>query len=131
MDQKDKSFSQDFETLMALFRKLADKMSNDETAGSNPALSTQFKLMLSQYEMLKHLMPNDIPEQFREPFRKMMETMIVQLKNEVGNDESLTPEKKEESERSIDQIEEMLRKPGLKPEEIDKLLDRLTLLKKG
>jgi hypothetical protein len=131
MDQKDQSFSQNFETLMALFKKLADKMSKGEIPGSDPAMSNQFKMMLSQYEMMKHLMPNDIPEQFREPFRQMMETMIIQLKDEVGGDDTLAPEKKEETERSIDQIEEMLRKPGLKPAEIDKLLDKLTLLKKG
>jgi hypothetical protein len=131
MDQKDQSFSQNFETLMELFKKLAYKMSKGEIPGSDPALSNQFKMMLGQYEMMKHLMPNDIPEQFREPFRQMMETMIIQLKDEVGDDASLTPEKKEETERSIDQIEEMLRKPGLKPAEVDKLLDKLTLLKKG
>jgi ClpP class serine protease len=130
MDTNDQSFRQNFETLMALFKKLADKMAEGDLPGANPAFSNQFKMMLSQYEMMKHLMPNDIPEQFREPFRQMMETMIHQLKEEVGEDKplTLTQEKKVEEERSIDEIEEMLRQPGLDPGEIDKLLDKLTVL---
>ena len=133
MDSNDQSFRENFETLLALFKKLADKMSEGDIPGMNPQFAGQFKLMLSQYEMMKHMMPDDIPEKFREPFRQMMENMIHQLKEEVGEDIIIPPGKREEKERTIEEIEEMLSRPGLDPGEMDKLLDRLTdiKLKKG
>jgi len=129
MDADDQSFRDNFETLLALFKKLADKMSEGGIPGTNPQFASQFKLMLSQYEMMKQMMPHDIPEQFRQPFRQMMENMIHQLKEEVGEDKVLTPEKKDETDRTIGEIEKMLSRPGLDPGEMDKLLDRLTELK--
>jgi hypothetical protein len=136
MDSNDKSFRQNFEILLALFKKLADKMSEGKIQGMNPEFASQFKMMLGQYEMMKHMMPHNIPEQFREPFRQMMENMIHQLKEEVGDDIILTPETTEgkqeklEKERTIEDIEELLSRPNLRPAEMDKLLDKLTELKK-
>ncbi len=132
MDSNDHSFKDNFEKLLALFRKLADKISEGEISGMDPQFASQFKMMLSQYEMMKNMMPQDIPVQFREPFRQMMENMIHQLQEEVG--EEILPvsekkEKKEENERTIEDIEDMLRRPGLEPGEIDKLLDKLAELK--
>ena len=146
MDRRDDSFRQNFETLMALFRKLADKMSEGEIQGINPQFAGQFKMMLNQYEMMKSMMPDDIPEHLREPFRQMMENMIHQLKDEIGDDILLTPRKKDEgsepgtpsagetsdeaeNKKTIGEIEDSLRKPGLDPAEMDKLLDRLAELK--
>lgn len=133
MDSNDQSFRENFETLLALFKKLADKMSEGDVPGMNPQFAGQFKLMLSQYEMMKHMMPDDIPEKFREPFRQMMENMIHQLKEEVGEDLIISPGKREEKERTIGEIEDLLSRPGLDPGEMDKLLDRFTeiKLKKG
>jgi hypothetical protein len=132
MDSNDKSFRQNFEILLALFKKLADKMAEGEIQGMNPEFSLQFKMMLGQYEMMKHMMPHNIPEQFREPFRQMMENMIHQLKEEVGEDFMLTPEKKEiklEEEQTIGELEELLRQPGLDQVEMDRLLDKLVEIK--
>ncbi len=145
MDRRDDSFRQNFETLLALFRKLADKMSEGEIQGINPQFAGQFKMMLSQYEMMKNMMPDDIPEYLREPFRQMMENMVHQLKDEIVDDILLTSGKKEEGreldtpsavetsesekEKSIGEIEDSLRQPGLDPAEMDKLLDRLADLK--
>lgn len=129
MDSNDQSFRENFETLLALFKKLADKMSEGDIPGMNPQFAGQFKLMLSQYEMMKHMMPDDIPEKFREPFRQMMENMIHHLKEEVGEDIIIPPGKREEKERTIEEIEEMLSRPGLDPGEMDKLLDKLTDIK--
>jgi hypothetical protein len=132
MDANDKSFRQNFETLLALFKKLADKMSEGEIQGMNPEFANQFRMMLSQYEMMKHMMPHNIPEQFREPFRQMMENMIHQLKVEVGDEMIFNPEQKElveEEEQTIEEIEKLLGRPGLNPAEMDKLLDKLVELK--
>lgn len=129
MDPNDQSFRQNFETLLALFKKLADKMSEGDETVMNPEFANQFKIMLSQYEMIKHMMPHDIPERFREPFRQMIENMIHQLKSELGDDLIITPGKKEERERTVEEIEEMLKRPGLNTGDMDKLLDKLTELK--
>ncbi len=130
---------------MALFRKLSDKMSEGEIQGINPQFAGQFKMMLNQYEMMKNMMPDDIPEHLREPFRQMMENMIHQLKDEIGDDILSAPGKKEdggepentsagvtsepEKDKTIGEIEDSLRQPGLDPAEMDKLLDRLAELK--
>ncbi len=129
MDSNDQSFRENFETLLALFKKLADKMSEGDIPGMDPQFAGQFKLMLSQYEMMKHMMPDDIPEKFREPFRQMMENMIHHLKEEVSEDIINLPGKSEEKERTIEEIEQMLGRPGLETGEMDKLLDKLTDLK--
>lgn len=132
MDSNDKSFRQNFEILLALFKKLADKMAEGEIKGMNPEFSLQFKMMLGQYEMMKHMMPHNIPKQFREPFRQMMENMIHQLKEEVGDDFILKPQKKEikiEEEQTIGELEELLRQPGLDQFEMDRLLDELVEIK--
>ncbi len=143
MDNSENSFRQNFETLLALFRKLADKMSEGEIQGVNPQFAGQFRMMLNQYEMMKNMMPDDIPEHLREPFRQMMENMIHQLKDEIGEDIFLTspgkvkssepdlPSSGEGSEKdaTIKEIEDSLRRPGLDPGEMDKLLDRLAELK--
>lgn len=143
MDPNDQSFRDNFETLLALFKKLADKMSEENLAGTNPQFAGQFKLMLNQYEMMKHMMPDDIPEKFREPFRQMMENMITQLRSEVGEDLPGEPGKTEEAKRPATkkvgdtnpadtnekEILEKLSRPGLDPGEMDKLLDRLADIK--
>ncbi|TVR74633.1 MAG: hypothetical protein EA408_02710 [Marinilabiliales bacterium] len=143
MERKDDSFRQNFETLLALFKKLADKMSEGEIEGVNPQFAGQFRMMLNQYEMMKNMMPDDIPEHLREPFRQMMEKMIHQLKDEIGEDIILTSPRKgvsretempssgegSDEDTTISEIEDNLRKPGLDPAEIDKLLDRLAELK--
>ncbi len=129
MESNKKSFKQNFETLLALFKKLAEKMSEGEISGANPQFANQFKIMVSQYETMKNISPEDIPEQLREPFRQMMENMINQLKDEIGEDIIQSPEKQEDKERTITEIENMLSRPGLDSGEMDKLLDKLTDLK--
>ena len=140
MDYNDQSFRENFETLLALFKKLADKMAEGEIQGMNPEFADQFKVMLNQYEMMKHMMPHNIPEQFREPFKQMMENMIHQLREEVGDDMVASRKNEEgdqeieevdrEKEQTIEEIEQMLSRPALEPADMDKLLDRLTELKK-
>ena len=140
MNSDNQSFRGNFETLLALFKKLANKMSEGEIQGMDPQFANQFKSMLGQYEMMKHMMPHDIPEQFREPFRQMMESMIHKLNEEVGDDIILSPENniilspenKEEKagkDKTIEDIEEMLGDPDLDPVEMDKLLDEFAELK--
>jgi L-lactate utilization protein LutC len=129
MDSNEKSFRHNFETLLALFKKLAEKMSEGEIPGANPQFANQFKIMLSQYETMKHISPEDIPEQLREPFRQMMENMIKQLKDEIGEDIIQPHQEEGVRERTVTEIEKMLSQPGLDPGEIDKLLDKLTDLK--
>ncbi len=134
MDSDNQPFRHNFEVLLSMFKKLADKMSKGEIEGTNPEFAKQFKMMLSQYEMMKHMMPHDIPEQFREPFRHMMENMIYHLQEEIGEDIFMgeneeTTEKKSENEITVEDIETMLGRPDLEPAEMDKLLDELTELK--
>ncbi len=134
MNSNDRTFRENFDTMLALFKKLADKMSEGEIQGMSSEFANQFKLMLSQYEMMKHIMPNNIPEQFREPFQKMMENMIHQLKEEVGDETIVATTgneagKDENPAGELEEIEKMLSRQDLDPDEMDKLLDKLGEIK--
>lgn len=126
-------FREELQTLIELFKKYADKVAQGEIDGMDPELARQFKSMLGNYDMMKNVIPHQIPEQFREPFRQMIKSLIDQLREEVRDAESIgyTDEiTGTDSSQTVDEIEDMLKKPGLSNEEVDKLLDRISSIKK-
>ncbi len=130
--ESNEQFRKDLQTLVELFKKYADKVSDGEIDGMDPELAKQFKMMLGNYDMVKNMMPQQVPEQFREPFQQMIKSLIHQLKEEVGDvdvSENEISEEKTGNTQSIEEIQEILKKPGLSNEEIDELLDRMSSLK--
>ena len=130
--ESNEQFRKDLQTLVELFKKYADKVSDGEIDGMDPELAKQFKMMLGNYDMVKNMMPQQVPEQFREPFQQMIKSLIHQLKEEVGDvdvSENEISEEKTGNAQSIEDIQEILKKPGLSNEEIDELLDRMSSLK--
>ncbi len=127
-------FREDLQTLIELFKKYADKVSQGEIEGMDPELARQFRTMLGNYDMMKNMIPQHVPEQFREPFSQMIKSLINQLREEIGYADSLSHENEVTSAdkpETIEEIEEILKKPGLSSEEIDQLLDRMTMIKKA
>jgi len=127
-------FREDLQTLIELFKKYADKVSQGEIDGMDPELARQFKTMLGNYDMMKNVIPQQLPEQFREPFRQMIRSLINQLRAEVGDSVSFSPpviESGEDNIQTVEEIEEILRSPGLSNEEIDQLLDRMSMIKRN
>jgi wyosine [tRNA(Phe)-imidazoG37] synthetase (radical SAM superfamily) len=90
-----------------------------------------FDMFLSNYEMMRDQISEDLLQQFGEPMKKMIADLVQQMKNELGSDF----EQEEPSEemialkRDIEQVDELLKNPGLSEEEVNKLLDERVMLK--
>lgn len=141
MSESDKSFHDNLDLLIKLLRKLKEKSSGDEIPGIPKMFFSNFDFVINNYEMMKNQISDQLLNQFGEPIKKMVAEMVEQLKEEVGEDFELeeeieAPEEKLEiepgtdSKESLEKIDEMLKKPGLSEEEIDKLLDERSRLKK-
>ena len=142
MSDSDKSFHDNLDLLIKLLRKLKEKSSGDEIPGIPKMFFSNFDFVINNYEMMKNQISDQLLNQFGEPIKKMVAEMVEQLKEEVGEDFDLeeeeieAPEEKLEiepgadSKEALEKIDEMLKKPGLSEEEIDKLLDERSRLKK-
>ena len=141
MSESDKSFHDNLDLLIKLLRKLKEKSSGDEIPGIPKMFFSNFDFVINNYEMMKNQISDQLLNQFGEPIKKMVAEMVEQLKEEVGEEFELeeeieAPEEKLEiepgtdSNGALEKIDEMLKKPGLSEEEIDKLLDERSKLKK-
>ncbi len=141
MSESDKSFHDNLDLLIKLLRKLKEKSSGDEIPGIPKMFFSNFDFVINNYEMMKNQISDQLLNQFGEPIKKMVAEMVEQLKEEVGEDfdleeeieapeEELEIEPGADSSEALEKIDEMLKKPGLSEEEIDKLLDERSKLKK-
>ncbi len=133
-------FKQDLDELFRLFNILMEKQSNsfDDIPGVNKMMLQQFRMFFNNYETMKDQIAYQLEGQFGEPIHQMVQTLIEQLKQELGDDILLYPEIKEDTKvniiktnipvlntnEEIAKIDALLKKPGLSAEEIDALLDR-------
>lgn len=142
MSESDKSFHDNLDLLIKLLRKLKEKSSGDEIPGIPKMFFSNFDFVINNYEMMKNQISDQLLNQFGEPIKKMVAEMVEQLKEEVGEDfeleeeieapkEKLEIEPGADSKEALEKIDEMLKKPGLSEEEIDKLLDERMKLKNG
>jgi wyosine [tRNA(Phe)-imidazoG37] synthetase (radical SAM superfamily) len=128
---KERSFKEDLNLLIRLFKKLKDKTPLESIPGIDKNMYKSFDMFLSNYEMMRDQISEDLLQQFGEPMKKMIADLVQQMKNELGSDF----EQEEPSEemialkRDIEQVDELLKNPGLSEEEVNKLLDERVMLK--
>lgn len=138
-------FKRDLDELFRLFNKLMEKQEDDmmEIPGFSKAMLEQFKFFFSNYENMKDQIALQLQGQFGEPVQEMVEGLIKQLREELGEEEWMPeleePERVElppETEKAISDVEaeiakidELLQNPNLTPEQVDELLDRRSKLK--
>jgi wyosine [tRNA(Phe)-imidazoG37] synthetase (radical SAM superfamily) len=128
---KERSFKEDLDLLIRLFKKLKDKTPLESIPGIDKNMYKSFDMFLSNYEMMRDQISEDLLQQFGEPMKKMIADLVQQMKNELGSDF----EQEEPSEemialkRDIEQVDELLKNPGLSEEEVNKLLDERVMLK--
>ena len=80
---------------------------------------------------MKDQIADQLQGQFGDSIKEMVRSLVMQLREEVGDDEFL-PEKEEpkplvaidETETDIVKIDEMLKNPDLTEEQVNELLDR-------
>ena len=126
---EDRSFKENLDLLIKLFKKLKNRADLDEIPGFDKNMYQSFDMFLSNYENMRDQISDELLAQFGEPMKKMIADLVEQLKNEVGDDFVEEQQAKEENievkavKRDIEQIDELLKNPKLTPAEIDRLLD--------
>jgi len=129
MATSDRPFSENLDLLIKLLRKLKDKSQFEGMPGVPKMFIMNFDFFLQNYETMKDQISDQLIQQFGEPIKQMVADMVDQLQDELGSDVIPDTEPALESpvitgqKRTIKDIDELLKKPGLSEEEIDKLLD--------
>ena len=136
-------FKQELDELFRLFNKLMEKQGSEmeNIPGINKMMVEQFKVFFTNYESMKDQIAYQLQGQFGDSIQEMVETLIQQLRDELGEEEwmiasdtdvPITHETKKnitDPEKEIAEIDEMLKNPNLTQEQIDELLDRRSRLK--
>jgi len=143
-------FKQELDELFRLFNKLMEKQGSEmeNIPGINKMMVEQFKIFFTNYESMKDQIAYQLQGQFGDSIQEMVETLIRQLRDELGEEEWMTPPEPSQqvsdnevkinrikkktvlnAEEEIAEIDKMLKNPNLTPEQIDALLDRRSQLK--
>ena len=129
MSSEDRSFDENLDLLIKLFKKLKEKTSIDDLHGIDKTFYQNFEYLLSNYENMRGQLSEELLDKFGEPVKAMIASLVDQLKTELGDDigdlnlvdEEVKPEI--EVPDDLSKIDEMLKNPGLSEEEVNKLLD--------
>ena len=129
MAVSDRSFSENLDLLINLLRKLKDKSHFEGMPGVPKMFIMNFDFFLQNYEKMKDQISEQLLQQFGEPIKQMVADMIEQLQDEL--DEDMIPGVETPAEtpvitgrkKTVGEIDELLKKPGLSEDEIDRLLD--------
>jgi len=122
-------FKKQIEELFRLFKKLMEQYPDEDLPGISKFQMEQLKLFLSNYESMKDQISMEMMGPVNEPMRQMLGMFIKQLREQLGEDDHVIETAQEPvkqlntEELSVEIIDQMLARPGLKPEEIDRLLD--------
>jgi L-lactate utilization protein LutC len=135
MSASERSFGENLDLLIKLLRRLKDKSQFEGMPGVPKMFVTNFDFFLQNYERMKDQISQQLLQQFGEPIKQMVADMVEQLQDELDEDLIVPGEPSVEKpvitgqKRSIADIDEMLKQPGLSEEEIDRLLDERKRLK--
>jgi len=137
MGSEERTFNENLDLLIKLFKKLKEKSSLDDIPGIDKTFYQNFEYLLSNYENMREQLSEELLEKFGEPVKGMIAGLVEQLKMELGDDagdfdlEEAPLQEEIRIPDDIAKIDEMLKDPGLTDKEINKLLDeRSKLLKK-
>jgi uncharacterized protein YcgL (UPF0745 family) len=136
MSSEDRSFNENLDLLIKLFKKLKEKTSLDDLHGIDKSFYQNFEYLLSNYENMRDQLSEELLDKFGEPVKGMIASLVDQLKNELGDDISELSLEKEPLKEEIRipddlaKIDQMLKNPDLSEEELNKLLDERSRLAK-
>ncbi len=136
-------FKQELDELFLLFNKLMEKQDSDmeNIPGINKMMVEQFKVFFTNYESMKDQIAYQLQGQFGDSIQDMVETLIKQLREELGEEDWMIAQDTEvtviheikknvtEPEKEIAEIDKLLQNSNLTPEQVDELLDRRSRLK--
>lgn len=136
-------FKQELDELFLLFNRLMEKQDADmeNIPGINKMMVEQFKVFFTNYESMKDQIAYQLQGQFGDSIQEMVETLIKQLREELGEEDWMIAPDTEvpviheikknitEPKKEIAEIDKLLQDPNLTPEQVDELLDRRSRLK--
>lgn len=135
MSNEERSFKENLDLLIKLFKKLKNRTDINEIPGIDKNMYQNFDLFLNNYEMMRDQISDDLLMQFGEPMKKMIADLVDQLKDELGEEvetrEEQEPAQRQELRKDVEQIDQLLKNPNLTEEEIDRLLDERMKLKQN
>jgi hypothetical protein len=140
MSGNDRSFHENLDLLIKLFKRLKEKTSLDEIQGIDKSFYQNFEYLINNYEKMKDQISEELLDKFGEPVKDMIAGLVEQLMNELGDDydEFMDSEIELTEDDSqvltghvddVDKIDEMLKDPNLSEDEINRLLDQRSKLK--
>lgn len=129
MDEDIKSFKQNLDQLIKLFKKLKDRTSVNDIPGIDKMMYQNFDMFLNNYDMMKDRLSDELLSQFGEPIRVIIADLVKRLKEELGEVEHI--EEKQEIINDIEKVDELLKNPKLSEEEINRLLDERKVISKS
>lgn len=128
MGSEERSFNENLDLLIKLFKKLKERTSIDELHGIDKTFYQNFEFLLSNYENMRDQLSEELLDKFGEPVKAMIANLVDQLKRELGDDISDLEQEEEQTPEikipdDLEKIDEMLKSPDLTEEEVNKLLD--------
>jgi len=133
---EDENFKKDLDELFRLFNKVVKDKSIDDVPGVNKAMLKQFEFFFANYDSMKDQLMYQLQGQYGEQIKEMVKTLVIQLKDELGEDDFIVIEeettenviedelKKISGKTEREKIDELLKSPGLSEEQINELLDK-------
>jgi len=128
---EDEKFKRDLDELFHLFQKVVKSRDFSEVPGMNEMMLQQLQFFFSNYEQMKDKIADQLEMQFGSMIKDMIHSLVLQLREEVGESEYIPEHKEEEPKVAIDEkemdiakIDELLKNPDLTEEQVNKLLDR-------
>jgi hypothetical protein len=138
MSSEERSFNENLDLLIRLFKKLKEKTSLDELHGIDRTFYQNFEYLLSNYENMRDHLSEELLDKFGEPVKGMIASLVEQLKSELGDELGDLDLEGDDAGKEqvklpadIEKIDALLKKPGLSDEEINKLLDERSRLVKN
>lgn len=136
MASEERSFNENLDLLIKLFKKLKERTSLDEMSGIDKTFYQNFEYLLGNYENMRDQLSEELLDKFGEPVKGMIASLVEQLKAELGDDisdlgQEESVEKEIEVPDDLSKIDEMLKRPNLSEEEVNKLLDERSKILKN
>ncbi len=137
------SFKKNMDELIRLFKKIKDKSVLEDLPGVDKMFIQNFDLLAQNYDEIKGDLSEQLLSQFGAPVHLMIENIVKQLKEQLGEEADEVIEEKASTPQKVlitpepssikDEIkiiDSELNKGGLTTEQINRLLDRRSDLKK-
>lgn len=109
----------EIDELIRLFKKLKEQADKEGVVKDETGFYQNINMLIGSYEMIKNQIPEEGFDEIHASIRDMIKQMITELKEELGEGIG----EREELAKSMRDIDELLKKPGLTGKEIDELLD--------